>query len=306
MIASDAFARWYETLEQARERQIVASKKHDELLTQVNLLEFRAELAHRNAIDTLERANVLGDASVALENEAAELENASFEVVSQFEMQRDRTTRLWETLGAIDVELEEGHSDQGRLRKKRERVNEDYEREAQRKQKLWQEVEKLWVRSINANLALREKRVKADLVRREAEELFQKHEREAQKAEALKRDAEAMAKERDQAERAAEEAAAKARETFGCLLTDDFLYWLSRETNKVVYAVPLVEDAVNYVVPVAPGKIYRCDATRGIDTLELVDDRETSAESPAAASAAGDDESGQAESAAAGPAADEG
>src|SRR5690606_38766413 len=85
---SQPFKDWLAALERARKELKVAVEKHEELLTQVNLLDFRAELVHRRAIDTLEQANVLEDESAALANEAAQLENDSFEAVSQYEIGR--------------------------------------------------------------------------------------------------------------------------------------------------------------------------------------------------------------------------
>lgn len=271
IVKSKAFDAWLVRLEQSRKSLKSAEDRVDELLTQVNLLEFRAELAHRRAIDTLERSNELDDHSARLANRAAELENQSFEVVSQFEMQRARCTDLWERLGAIDVEIEEGKSDSGKLTRQREKLNFDYEREDKRKQRLWQEVEDLWVRGIDQHLALHEKRHKARLVRQEAESLFSRYDQEAELAAQLRRDVERVQSER--ALRSAELQAIyeEAREQFECLLNDDFLYWSSQEDNKWVYATPLVADQTNYVVPLQLQQLYRCPVQGGVDALAEVD-----------------------------------
>lgn len=278
IVRSDGFASWFDDLEAARVKFEKVDLRYEELLTQVNLLEFRAELAHRKAIDTLERANVLEDRSAGLANQSATLENESFEAVSRFEMQRDRTTKLWEQLGGIDVRIDMADGDKGKLQRQRAKVSEDYEREDQRKQKLWQEVERLWVRSIDCNLALREIQQKAALVRAEAEKLFVKHEAEAQQAAKLKAEAEQMAIERDRQDRAVSDSLEKARQEFECLLSEDFLYWVAREDNKIVYTVPLIEDDENYTISVEPGVVYRCSPTVGIDELERLEDDEAKAE----------------------------
>jgi len=271
LLRSDVFAAWYEGIESVRHTHRNSIARHEETLTQVNLLEFRAELANRRAIETLERANTLEDLSAELANEAAELENASFEVVSQFEMQRDRCTKLWEQLGGLDVKIEEATPDQKkRFERQRASINEEYEREDQRKQRLWSEVERLWLRSIDCNLALRERQLKATLVRAEAEHLFQVHSSELDQATDLRAKAEQCAMERDAAEHALNAAREDARLKFECLLTEDFLYWLSREDNKVVYAVSLIADNEHYGIAVEPGMFFRCDPVRGIDSLERI------------------------------------
>lgn len=271
ILHSEAFASWLERLDQARKALKISRERHEELLTQVNLLEFRAELAHKKAIDTLERANVLEDESAALANEAAELENASFEVVSQFEMQRSKCTDLWGRLGALDVEIEEAKGDRAKLEKQRAKLNLEYEREDQRKQRLWAEVENLWVKSIDKNLALHEKRHKAKLVRAEAESLFLRHEEEARQAADLRAEAERVAGEREERERVLMTAREEARQTFDCLLHEDFLYWSAREDNKIVYATPLIGDKKNYVVEIEVGKLYRCPHNAGVDKLVEID-----------------------------------
>lgn len=272
ILDSQPFQDWLAALERARRELKVAVEKHEELLTQVNLLDFRAELEHRHAIDTLERANFLEDESATLANEAAQLENDSFEAVSQYEMQRSKTTELWQRLGALDVEIDEATdpAQKKRLEKQRERVNLDYEREDARKQKLWVEVERLWARNIGKSLELREKRRKAQIVRAEAERAFQKHETELVQAQELRARADQMAIEREEKERALKAIYDEARDRFDCLLHQDFLYWSAREDNKLVYAVPLIADRENYVVELKPGRLYRCPHDKGIDALERI------------------------------------
>lgn len=272
ILDSEPFKAWLERLDRARKDLKVASDRYEELLTQVNLLDFRAELLHRRAIDTLERANVLEDESTRLSNEAAALENDSFEAVSQFEMQRTRTTDLWQRLGAVEVDLEESTdaSQKKKLQKLREKVNLDYEREDARKQKLWAEVEKLWLRNIDKALELREKRHKATVVRAQAEALFQKHAVEKGQADELRAKAELTAREKQEKERQLQATQDEARERFDCILHQDFLYWSAREDNKLVYAAPVVSDKENYGVEVKAGRLYRCPHDKGIDSLERV------------------------------------
>ncbi len=273
IVSADRFADWLEGLHRARQDLKAKSDRYDEILTQVNLVEFRAELAHRNAIETLERSTRLEDMSARLANESAVLENDSFEVVSQFEMQRDRTTKLWETLGAIDVTIEQAQSERERkkLQKQKQKLSEDYEREDQRKQRLWSDVERLWIRSIDCNLALRELRHKGALVRKQAEALFEAYEAESRQAQALREEADKISLERDAREEALEKAQESARSDFGCLLHEDFLYWVAREDNKVVYTVPLIDDAENYPVEIVAGQVYKTTPQGGVDAMTPVD-----------------------------------
>ena len=279
ILQSDEFHTWLGRLERSRKNLRLLRERHEELLTQVNLLEFRAEIAHRKAIDTLERANQLDDESIELSNESAEIENASFEEVSQFEAQRAKCTKLWESLGAVDMQIDEakGGSDVARLNRQREKLAAEYEREAERKQELWVEVEALWVRSIDRSLALHEKRHKAKVVRSEAETYFQQQSSESRQGEALREEADKLAEQLAGAEAEVTTCCAEARENYECLLHDDFLYWSAREDNKLVYATPLLYDTTNYAVELRPGAVYQCPHQKGLDELvelELEDEEE--------------------------------
>ncbi|MFZ9889179.1 MAG: hypothetical protein ACO3JL_16920 [Myxococcota bacterium] len=270
ILESRSFKEWLRDLERCRKSVRVATDRYTELLTQVNLLEFRAELVHRRAVDTLDRANQFADESVQLANEAAQLENDSFEAVSQYEAQRDTTTKVWQRLGALDVEIEEtpDESAKKKLLNQRDRLNLDYLREDTRKQKLWATVERLWVRNISKGLELREKKRKAQVVRQEAEAAFAQHRLEADQAIELRVRAEEVAAEVGEREQELMLAEELAPERFDCLLHHEFLYWPAVEDNKWVYAVPVIHDEKNYGVLLAPGALYRCRHDLGVDGLE--------------------------------------
>ena len=272
LVGSEEFADWFKRLELARQNNRLAKEKHEELLTQTNLLEFRAELAYRRAIDTLEEANRLADLCAELANESAELENASFEVVSQYELQRERCTKKWEQIGGFEVRADQG--DKGAA-SKLTKLRAEYEEQGQEKQRLWSEVERLWINSIHCNLSLSERQIKASFVRDEAESLFLVHEEERQLALEQKAKAHRMAVERDTAQHELEAVNIEASTLFNSLVSDTFLFWISREDNKFVYAVSLIYNSESYAMPVGPGQVFRCSALKGIDELELLQTEST-------------------------------
>mgnify|MGYP001555189428 CR=1 FL=1 len=85
LLASPERLAWWESLCQARNALADASAQYDELLTQAMLMDFRAELAQKNAIDTLYRSGEHEDAAAGLLAESTTLENQSFKAVSDFE-----------------------------------------------------------------------------------------------------------------------------------------------------------------------------------------------------------------------------
>jgi hypothetical protein len=83
-----------------------ARERHDELLSQAMLMDFRAELAQKNAIDTLYRAGELEDSAAKMAAEAQELDNTGFKVVADYEQQRVQASELWYRACALEKQTE--------------------------------------------------------------------------------------------------------------------------------------------------------------------------------------------------------
>jgi hypothetical protein len=202
IVHSAEFHAWWEELGRAQTARAEAREKYDELLTQAMLMDFRAELAQKNAIDTLYRAGEYEDQASGMMADAQELENNSFKVVGEYEEHRYHVSELWYRLGAAEKNLEEGKDEvtalKARLgaapaaasreieaelkRAEAEHVHlqrthrhcaEEYQKEHGRQQKLWADVEKLWARSAEMSLLVAEKRSQGKKIRKQAEGLFQ-------------------------------------------------------------------------------------------------------------------------------------
>jgi hypothetical protein len=119
-------------------------------------------------------------------------------------------------------------------------------------------------------------------VRQEAERLFAIHEEEAGQAARLKSEADTVALSRERSEGVVVATFDDAKRDLDCILGTDFLYWPAREDNKIVYATPLIDDKTSYVLPLSPGKLYRCDPRLGIDGLVAVEGSERRREEPPA------------------------
>src|SRR6185436_14523554 len=155
-----------------------AAARYEELLAQTTLMEFRAELSQKNAIDTLYRAGEHEDTAANMLFEATDLENKSFKAVGEFEEQRFRASETWYRLGASEKKVDEAKDKKvsdAELRAAERaftQVSEEYERENARKLRLWDEVERLWARSAEVNLLVAEERALGKKVRKQAEGLF--------------------------------------------------------------------------------------------------------------------------------------
>src|SRR5688572_23479361 len=102
LISQADFQEWWAQLVKSREEARAAQERYDELLSQNTLMEFKAELTQKNAIDTLYRAGECEDTAANMLFEATGLENRSYRVIADFEEQRYKVSELWYRLGAAE------------------------------------------------------------------------------------------------------------------------------------------------------------------------------------------------------------
>ncbi len=272
LINSPDFQQWWGQLNAVRDALKDAETRYEELLGQCTLMEFRAELTQKNAIDTLYRAGEHEDAAANMLFEATELENKSFKGVEDFEEQRVRASELWYRLGAAEKHLEEAiekkHSSQEvqELEKGLRLMTDEYAKQDGRKARIWDEVEKLWARSAEVSLLVAEQRALGKKVRRQAEELFGVAEERKQKTKELKTEAAAKSVEAMKARRSG--LLDEARDRFGCSAGTDFLYFRHRDDQRQAFCIALLDDREGYNLEVKPLAIYQVDRARGVAFLE--------------------------------------
>ena len=290
------FHTWWDDLQRAQAARADAREKYDELLTQAMLMDFRAELAQKNAIDTLYRAGEYEDQASSMVADAQELENASFKVVAEYEEHRYHVSELWYRLGATEKNLEEARDEVTALKarlagggplaremeaelKRAETAHvqaqrahrqaaDEYEREHARQLKLWAEVEKLWARSAEMSLLVAEKRSQGKKIRKQAEELFQAAEDRKGKARQLRDEAEAESRVKESGELRIAEHLKQAQERFGCAAGEEFLYWRQKDNHRGAWCVPLFDDAFAYNIELKALTVYAADRQRGVSFLE--------------------------------------
>ena len=219
LVTSSEFLEWWAELVKARNAVADAEAQRDELLAQLTLIEFRAELTQKHAIDTLYSAGEHEDGAARSLAESADLENRSFPGVAAFEEQRFKVSEIWYRLGAAEKAFDDAR-EQRRPQNELETLDrrfrtlaDEYEREMARRKRLWEEVERLWTRSTEVNLVTCEERVLARKVRRESEALFGLAEERKKKAQALKIDVDAAAAMFDKTRQSLATVRARARVT---------------------------------------------------------------------------------------------
>jgi len=298
ILQRDEARAWWEFIEQAERKLDDFRARQDELLAQERLMAFRAELTQKKAIDTLYQAGEYEDQGAQMEAEASEIENKSYEAVGNFETQRIAVSDLFSRMGACEhgylgrlaevrslEAAQAGAKDParkeelGRQTKRKEAecsraekefrdASASYERENNLKIRLWEEVEQMWVRSMDIALGAAERRMHSHVARLAAERLFRESEQYKQRAEGLRQEADDANRKREELARGIEEHRAKARDLLGCLVGEDFLYWPQRENNKLVYCTPIRNLPSGFNIELRAKSLYQVSRQRGVEFIE--------------------------------------
>ncbi len=298
ILGREDFLEWWQSLVDLEQRLFAVGSRHDELLAQVNLMDFRAEFTQKSAIDSLYLAGEYEDTAAQLLAEASEIENKSYEAVANFESQRISVSDLFSRMGAVEHNflsaqaevrrlrglekseksreqreelrrlLKRKEAEQQRLEKELREATALYERENSRKMNLWEEVEQMWARSLDINLGVSERRVKSKRARREAERLFREAEQHKRRSKELQAEANEAGQNQKEVQQAIEDLRTSARKLFGCLVGEEFLYWPRRENVSEVYCIPIKDHAEGFNIELRAKNIYLISRQRGVEFIE--------------------------------------
>ncbi len=294
LLQGPAFAAWWAEFGRVEATLRQAGARREDLQAQLEMMQARGELAEESAAETLSRAGEVEDRASGMSAESQELENRALELVGRFEEQRFRVSELWYRLGGAERVLEERRealaaaggepaapqsaearqraAEAARLVKEAERAaserREAYQREARRKDRLWEQVERSWARSVEIALLVAEGRLQTRRVQLAAERLFQEAKDRRARAKRLKADLAAALREQDGAARMRATLLDEARQRFGCVAGTSFLYWRRRDDERGALAVALADDGEAYNVEVRALEVYLVDRQRGVAFLE--------------------------------------
>jgi hypothetical protein len=279
-LATPEFQDWWEEFRKARLEAQSAQERYQRLLSEASSMEFKAEVAQKNAIDTLYRAGECEDTAASKLFEATELENQSYRAVSDFEEQRYRVSELWYRLGGEEKSLDEKReSHQSGPSKKSEAelrvaerdhqaAHQAYETEGDRRNRLWDEVERIWNQSAEVSLMVAELRARGRKIRKEAETLFALAEDRKGKSSELRAEAEIASAASEAAQARLKTMLDRTREQFGCAPGIEFLYFRVTDSQKRAFCVPLIEDSDHYNVELKSLSVHLVDLQRGVAYLE--------------------------------------
>jgi hypothetical protein len=270
LLQGGTFAAWWAELSRAHVELRDAGARHRELLSQAELMELRAELVQRTAMDAFSDGGLAEEEAARAAARAQELENRALTLVGHYEEQRFRTSDIWYRLGGSERSIEESADAVARkaLEKQLQALQQEYAVEDRKRDRLWAEVEEAWEAAFEQSLLAHEHSDRSRRIRKEAERLFEEAEDRKQRSRQLRGEAEAADRERGAAGDRQAKLLERARHELGCAAGERFLYWRHREDKRAAFAVALVDDAEAYNLPVKALSIYAVGPKRGVAFLE--------------------------------------
>ncbi len=287
LLQGAAFSTWWTEYGTAMVALEDARSRHDDLVSQSELMLFRSELAQRAAADVLSRVGEEEHEGARCAADAQKLENRALELVGEFEDQRLRTSDLWVRLGGAERAAEDRREEAARgargngakaradlqtalrtAERQLEQLRARYEAGDRKRARLWEQVEAAWAASFERSLAAAEHGLAGRRVKRDAERLFEEAEERRARGKQLAADAKVARKERDEADRRRSALLGQAREQFGCAAGDAFLYWRNPDDERSAFAVALSNDPDGANIEVKALGIYAVGRQRGVAALE--------------------------------------
>ncbi len=285
LLQGPSFATWWAAYAAAVEAERTAAAHDQQVAGRQRLVDLEAEAAQRHAIDTFSEAGEAEEVAARVAAEAQAHEVRALEQVGRFEEQRFRTSDLWYRLGGAERTLEvkrealaqatgagaeaDRQRQQGeaaiRLAERQVRALQDeYAAEDRKRSRLWDEVESAWERSFERSLLAAEHATRSRRIIREAEQLFRDAEEKRGAARQLRDEVEQAARALAEAARRRAGLLEEARERFGCVAGESFLYWRHPDDQRAAWAVALREDGAGWNIPVKPLEVYTVTRARGV------------------------------------------
>ncbi|HYD40415.1 MAG TPA: hypothetical protein VEB43_06260 [Anaeromyxobacter sp.] len=289
LLQGQPFLTWWKDYEAAVRTEGEARARQEHLAEALRIAELEAEAGQRRAIDAFSEAGGAEEEAARIAGEAQAHEVRALEQVGRFEEQRFRTSDLWYRLGGAEREVEVRRealanpkgagADADRARAQAEAalqsaekvlrtLRDEYAQEFRKRGELWDQVEAAWERSFERSLLASEHTTRARRIMRDSEGLFREADERRVRAKELRDEAAAAARAVDEAGRRRAALRDAAREGFGCVAGEAFLYWRHPDDQRAAWAVALGADAASWNVPVRPLEVYLVSRLRGAAFLE--------------------------------------
>ena len=301
LVKSSEFLSWHGKHSEMSAGLLELENKREQLEFDLNNARYRADSFQNFADDTLFKAGDLEDQSARSEARYAEIENDSFQLLSDFEDKSREEEQARIVLHGIEKVLEDykerrddrsgqaGQNDSklkelvdeiASLEKQAGVARAKFDEETKLREALWEKVETTWSNAFRANMARSEFAYQGRRIHSKAESYFAKAD-EVRKEVAELSDEIAKTDERlasAKADRARH--LDDAKKNFDCTVVDEFLFWPNTDDVHAALCVPLIDEQSHFNIQIKALKVYQIERDKGLDFIEPVPDEKLNDDDP--------------------------
>ncbi len=301
LVSSSDFLTWHGKHSEMSLALRELEDKREALEFDLNIAKYRADSFQNFADETLFKAGDLEDQSARSEAQYAEIENDSFQLLSDFEdKSRDEEQARIELHGIEKVILDykerrddrasqSGEND-SKVKELADEINSlekqaavargKFEEQSKLREALWERVEDTWGNAFRANMARSEFSYQGRRIHSKAESYFAKADEVRKEVAELSDDIaktdERLASARADRARHLDD----AKKNFDCTVVDEFLFWPNSDDVHAALCVPLIDEQSHFNIQIKALKVYQIERDKGLDFIEPVPDEELNDEDP--------------------------
>ncbi|MAO83667.1 MAG: hypothetical protein VX405_06535 [Myxococcota bacterium] len=276
LVQTEQFGSWFAEFTGLQARLGMLQEELNELKLKRRRMLFECDYWRDRADESLLESSRLRAEIENLEADAARAEAEAYRVLMRYENKRAEVTELWEKIGVVELRVDDYRDEatRNRIQKKIQpelnRLRDAYGTGSEAKEQLWDEHEKLWIRSAEASLTGPEVAIQATRLEQRYADLVAKAEGYRKQADELASQVEEANEDLTAVSQALDTLKASANEHFNCLCHREFLYWLAGDDRQLVYLVPLIDNRHDYNIEIRARYLYQCGAEEGVAHLAPV------------------------------------
>lgn len=309
LVRSSEFLTWHKKHSEISEELHGLEDKREKLDLDLTIAKFRADSLQNFADETLFKAGDYEDQSARSEAKYAEIENDSFQLLSDFEDKSRDEEQARIELHGIEKVLEDRRQDASERRATleaksgRESAQSDsklrelgdeiaslgkqadvargkFDEQTKLREELWNQVEETWSNAFKANMARSEFSYQGRRIHSKAESYFAQADEIRKEvstiSDKISKTDERLGSVRADRTRHLDD----AKKNFDCTVVDEFLFWPNTDDVHAALCIPLIDEQSHFNIQIKALKVYQIERDKGLDFIEPVPDEELNDEDP--------------------------
>lgn len=309
LVKSESFVSWHGKHSDLSLELRKLEGEREDLELDLAIATYRAEYLQNAADETLFKAGDFEDQSARSEARYAEIENDSFQLLSDFETQSRDEEQARIELHGIEKVMEDRRQDaserratleakSGRdaaqndsklkelgdqisvLSKQAEHARSKFDDQSKLRGALWDKVEGTWGDAFRANMARSEFAYQGRRIHSKAESFFEKASAVRGEIDELNGAVAKSDEHLDSLRADRNKHLDEAKANFDCTVVDEFLFWPNSDDVHAALCVPLIDEQSHFNIQVTGLKVYQIEIDKGLDFIEPVPEEALGDEDP--------------------------